>query len=802
MSVIWQDLRYGMRTLMRTPGFAAIVTVVLALGIGANSAIFSVVNAVLLRPLPYRDPGRLYRLDETNPKGEPNGVSPADLPVFQQRTHTLEALGVSHWRNVTLTGPEGPENVYGGQVSSDCFTMLGSAPALGRVFRSEEFRPGAPDVAVLSDRLWKRRYGRDPAAIGKPLMMNGKAHTIVGVMMQDFFFDQRFEFWTPWQFTAEDASRREARTSTVVRLKPGATPQQAQAEVAAVFRNAAPEDARKGWGTRLTPLAQQLTERSRPALLVALGAVALVLLIACLNVANLLLFRASDRGREIAVRAALGAGRVRMIRQLLTESMLLAALCGAAGLILGAWGARSLVALFPERIPLPRLEQTRLDTGVLLFTVTLSLLTGLIFGLLPAVRAASPNLYEGLKEGARGTSAGARSRLLRSLLVVVETALSLVLLMGAGLMLRSFDRLMRTDPGFDPERVLTMRVPLPAAITAKPQQRAYYARMLDRIQAIPGLNSAGLIAPLPLADVDANGTFAVEGHPPPPGETQLVKLRLASPGYFRAMGIGLRRGRVFSETDTAEAPGVAVINESLARKYFPNQDAVGKRVTMDSQGKGPFLTVIGVVNDVRYMLLGGNLEPEMYRDYRQFFFAPFAITLTLRAQGDDPARLAVAAQKEVRAASPDQPISDLKTMRKVISDNVSQPRFYTLLLGIFAGIALLLAATGLYGVLSYSVSQRSQEIGIRMALGASRKTIFGLVLRDALLLVGTGLLLGLAGSLALTRLIAAQLYQTTPTDPATFAGISALMLLVAAAAAYVPARRAVAVDPIVALRCE
>jgi predicted permease len=802
MPFLSQDLRYGTRTLLRSPGFSAVVVAVLALGIGANSAIFSVVNAVLLRPLPYRDPGRLYRLEETSPKGEPSGASPADMLVFHQRTRVFEQLAVSHWQNVTLTGPQGPENVYGGRVSSDAFLMLGSAPALGRVFSPEEFAPGAPGVVLLSGRLWNQRYHRDPSVLGRTLTMGGNPFTVIGVMPDEFFFDQRFELWTPWQFTADDRSKRDARTHAFVRLRPGVTPQQAQAEVLAVFRDIGAEDVRKGWSVRLIPVAEQLTSRVRSALLISLGAVGMVLLIACLNVANLLLVRAAARHREIAIRAALGAGRLRMVRQLLTESLLLAFAGGAAGLLLGWWGARSLVALFPERIPLPRLEQTRLDALVLLFTLGLALLTGILFGLIPALRAARPDLYEGLKEGGRSATSGPRSRRLRNLLVIAETALSLVLLTGAGLMLRSFDRLMRVDPGFSPDGVLTLRVPLSAAITERAQQRAYFARILERIESLPGLNASGLIVPLPLADVDANGTFALEGHPPPPGERQLVKLRVASPGYFRAMGIPVRRGRVFGQTDGAGAPPVAVVSESLARRYFPGEDAVGRRVTMNEHGKGPFMTIVGVVADVKYLELGGNPEPEMYRDYRQFLFAPFAMSVALRARAGDPMQLAATVQKEIRAIAPDQPVTELKTMRRVVAANVSQPRFYTLLLGIYAAIALLLAATGLYGVLAHTVSQRAQEIGIRMALGAPRRSILRLVLTHALLLVSAGVVLGLGGALALTRLISAQLYNTTPTDPVTFAAVSVLMIAVAAAAAYVPARRAVRVDPMVALRCE
>ncbi len=525
MSAFLLDLRYAGRVLRRTPGSAAIVVAVLALGIGANSAVFSVVNAALLRPLPYHDPDRLYRLDELDPKGQPTGVSPADAQIFGERVHALENIAVSHWQNLTLTGPQGPQNEYGGKMSSDCFRMLGRPAALGRIFRVEEFRPGAPSVVILTHKLWKSRFAGDGGVLGKTLLLNGTPHTIIGVMPEDFFYDQRFALWTPWQFTAGDTEKREDRTPAAVRLRPGVSPQQAQADLLAVLRQVAPDDVRKGWSLRLVPLAQQLTDRVRTSLLVSLGAVAFVLLIACLNVANLLLARASDRAREIAVRTALGAGRLRMIRQLLTESLLLSAAGGIAGLLLGAWGARALVTLFPGRDPVPRLDQAHLDSAVLLFTLAVTLITGVVFGLAPALQSTRSSLTGALKESGRGNSSGARSGRVRNFLVIAETALSLILLVGAGLMLRSFQRLMAVDPGFNADRVLTLHVPLPAAITVKAQQPAYYTQILDRLGSLPGLNSAGLITPLPLADVDANSTFVVEGYVPPNGERQLVKLR-------------------------------------------------------------------------------------------------------------------------------------------------------------------------------------------------------------------------------------------------------------------------------------
>ena len=490
-----------------------------------------------------------------------------------------------------------------------------------------------------------------------------------------------------------------------------------------------------------------------------------------------------------------------MIRQLLTESLLLSAAGGIAGLLLGTWGARALVALFPEHDAVPRLDQAHLDSAVLLFTLAATLLAGIVFGLAPALQITRSSLTVALSEGGRGNSSGARSGRVRNSLVIAETALSLILLVGAGLMLRSFQRLMAIDPGFHAGRVLTLRVPLPAAVTVKAQQSAYYTRILERLASLPGLNSAGLIAPLPLAGVDTSSTFVVEGHVPPDGERQLVKLRTVSPGYFQAMGIGLRQGRVFTDADAHDADAeVVVVSQSLVRKYLPHDNPIGKRITRDTSGKCRFATIVGVVNDVPNLNLGDAPEPEMYYDYRRFLFAPFAVTLVLRTNAAGPMCVAAAVQKEIRALMPDQPISDVKTMRDVVSANVSQPRFYTLLLGIYAAIALLLAATGLYGVLSYAVSQRRQEIGIRLALGASRWSVFRLVMCQALALVGIGTLLGVAGSWALTRLIAAQLYRTPATDPATFAAVAALMLAVALAATCIPARRALHVDPAGALR--
>ena len=682
-----------------------------------------------------------------------------------------------------------------------CSPCWDSTSALAAGFWPSEFDAAGPPVVVLTDRLWKRRFGRNPAVIGSELMLNGVAHRVVGVLPQDFFYSQWYEFYVPWHQTGEELGRRQERWSCLVRLKDGVTAEQAKVGLESVFHNAAKEDAAKGWHMRVTPLQEEVTGRSRPALSIVLGAVAFVLLIACLNIANLLLARGADRSREIAIRAAMGAGRLRVVRQLLTESLILAITGGVVGCALGAIAANALVVSIPERIPLPRLDQTRLDTAVLLFSAGITVLTGIVFGLIPAWHATREDVNEELKQGARGAGRG-RSNLLRNGMVVMETALSLVLLIGAGLMLRSLVRLLSVDPGFQTGGVLTLRVPLPSSITEQPRKVAHYTRLLEEVAKVPGLNSVGLIAPLPLASVEANATFAVEGRPVPPGESQFIKLRVASPGYFRAMSLTLLRGRVFGEQDGESTEGVAVVSDALVRRYFPDQDPIGKRVTFSSELKGPWMTVIGVVKDIKGRNLAEKAEPELYRDYRQYSFAPFAYSMVVRTQSADPASVAGAVQRQIRTADPEQPIGDVLPMKQLVSNSVSQPRFYTILLSAFAAIALLLAASGLYGVVSYSVSRRVPEIGIRVALGASRGSILRDVTGRAMILVGVGVAVGLAGAFALTRLLESQLFEVETADPATYAAVSLLLLGVGALAAYLPARRAARVDPNVALRCE
>ncbi len=800
MSEMFRDLRYGCRMLRRSPGFTAIVVGVLALGIGANCAIFSLINAVLLSPPPYRDPASLFTLSGVNVRGEGRAVSAADVREFRRLDHICEKLAVFEPLVFAATGREGPENLYGFEVSSEWFDILGAPPALGRLFRADEFRPGAPGAVILSDRLWQRRFARDPGVIGRQILLNGEGYAVAGVMPPDFLFHHpSFELWTAWQVPPELPGGREAQYLSIVRLRPGVTQQQAQAHVDAVFRETAVRKSPNDFRTTLRPLGEKVAAQVSATLLVLFGAVGFVLLIACLNVANLLLARGAGRGHEIAVRTAMGAGRLRIVRLVLAESLLLAVLGGMAGLAVAACSSRILVAISPEGIPMPRLEQARLDNHVLLFTLLLSVLTGIAVGLVPALRASRVDMHVALKDAGRSATSGRRSHRLRSLLVVAEVALSVVLLTGAGLMLRSLDRLLQIDLGFDPGRVLTMRVPVPGDIKEMPQQARYITRMIERLQPLPGLNALGMTTVLPLGDVDSMSALAIEGRQAP-GQVWTAQTRCVNAGYFRAMGIALRQGRVFNESDDTAALPVAVISETLARRYLPNENPVGRRVYID--GARTPVTIVGVVGDVKRGSVTESGQAELYRDYRQHLSPAFSTTLVLRTASDDPERLSAAVEREIRAFNPDQAIRSPRSMRQVVAESLSQPRFYTTLLGAFAAIALVLAAIGLYGVLSYSVSRRSHEIGIRMALGAPKRAIFRQVVGQALVLSAVGATAGLAGSWALTRLIAGILYQTSPTDPLTFSGVSLLLILVALMASWVPARRAMAVDPAVALRSE
>ena len=796
------DIRYALRALRKTPGFTLVALLALALGIGANTAIFSVVYAVLLKPLPYAAGDRLYQLSEQNPSGKLNGATFADFATWRERSKSFEMLSISAYRSVTMTAPgTPPENIFSRVVSNDLFPLLGVQPLLGRWFREDEFRTGAPGAAILSYRLWQRSFAGDPNVVGRELTLNGRGATVVGVMPPDFIYPHpAFEMWMPWQITADNlANRVSFNIPVIARLKPGASLREATAEMNGIAASLAQQfpNTHREVRTTIDPLKEKIVGTQRVALLVLLAAAGFVLLIACANVANLLLARAATRRGEIAIRAALGAGRWRIVRQLLTESMLLALGGCAAGVMLALWGSTALIATFPKGLYVPRLDQTAIDAPVLAFALTAALLTGILFGIAPAWHASRVELNRFLGESGR-SNAGQRSNWMRGALVVVEIAFSLVLLIGAGLMLRSFARLVDVQPGFHPEHVLTVKTPAPGfAEGDRAKQAQRYRQMMSEIGALPGVESVGIVSALPLGNVMEAGTFYIEGAVT---ETQRVPFHSVGGDYFAAMGIPVVRGRAFTDADAGEAPPVAIVNETLARQYWPSENPIGKRITMANPRSGPWATIVGIVADVKYQAVADPPAPELYRPFAQFV-RPDSASLVIRTK-DDPVALAASVRERIRASQPMQPIGDITTMSQVVADSVARPRFYAALIAIFAVLALALAAAGVYGVMAYLVTQRMHELGVRVALGASPREIVQLVIGQGATLALIGIACGLAGAWGLTRYLTSELYGVTSTDPVTFTAVSALLLAVALAANYIPARRAARLDPMETLRNE
>ena len=809
---IKEDLKYGLRVLARRPGFTLVAALTLALGIGATTAIFSVVNAVLLRPLPFADPDRLVVAlhDGANP------VSPADFADWRDQSQVLSDLTAVEIWGPYLAGPDRREQMGAVRATAGLFDMLGTAPLLGRTFQAGEDRPGAAPVVVLSHGLWQRRFGGDTGIVGQRLALDGVSYEVIGVMPPEFqfplFWAMKAEMWGPLALADRTGARASRSLRVFGRLKPGVTLGQAQAEMGAIARRLAEAYPRTnaGLGVTVLPLHQKVVGGVRPLLLVLLGAVGCVLLISCVNVANLLLVRASGRNREMAVRQALGASRLRLARQMLTESLLLSGLGGAAGLALAFWATQALTANLPAET-LPRQQAIGLDGRALAFTTLMALLTGLVFGLAPALQAGRADLNSGLKEGGRDAAGGGRARRVRSLLVVAEVALALVLLIGAGLMIRSFAQLQRVDPGFDPSNLLTMTVSVTGSQHAEgPRRAAFFGELLDRVRALPGAESASAINHLPLGG-DVWGTrFTIEGRPAPaPGEVPGATFRVTRPDYFRVMRIPLRAGRDFTEQDDERAPGVAIVNETLARLHWPGEDALGRRIKLGSpEADGRWLTVVGIAKDVKQAEWAAAARAELYQPYLQAAEylrrpAPHVsyLTLVVRAAGD-PMRLAPAVEREVRALDKDAPVAEVATMESVIARKMWQPRLSMFLLGSFAALAVALAAVGIYGVMSYAVAQRTHELGLRMALGAEPRRVLRLVLAQGLKLALAGVGLGLLSAYALTRVMGSLLYGVSATDPVTFAGVAVLLALVALLACYVPALRATRVDPLVALRHE
>jgi predicted permease len=790
-----QDVCFAIRGLRRAPGFAAVAVLTLALGIGASATMFSVIRAVLLRPLPYHDPERLFEISGVDGNGRATSVSLADFQELRERAAGFERMSAStphRTRSLLLTGTPEPANTFAVRVDGAFFSAMGVAPQLGRFFREAE----SAAVAVISHRLWQQHLNSDPGVVGRSILLNGEGHTVIGVMPAGFQYPHRvYDLWLPLEPEPEELRDRSRRNAAVVaRLKPGLKPERAQKELEALARDLAAQypSTNRNWRPVLRQVGEQQISTVRRGVWLLGGAVGCVLLMACLNVANLLLARAAERRHEIAIRAALGAGRGRLVRQLLVESLALAVLGAGLGLLLSVWAGRAVAGAFGQLVP--RIEETRLDPAVLAFAVAATGLTTVLAGAWPALRATSTRL--------------AVSRFPVSpsgLLVAAQVAICLVLLAGAGLMLRSLGRLLEVDPGFRAQQVVTMRIPIPGLYgPGETQQVERYRRIIEHARRLPGVEGAGFVTILPLGPVQANLTFGIADRPVPPDrfdELPRAQLRTVSSDYFLVMGIPVLRGRAFRDADGREAPGVVIVNEELARRYWPGEDPVGKRLQTDIGPKGTWLTVVGVVGDVKHASLRDRPDPELYRPYLQYLGFPQWAMLAVRTAGD-PLALSATLRREIRRLEPDQPIGEIKTMEQFVRDSLGRPRFYAVLLGIFAGLALLVAATGLFGVLSYAVSRRTQEIGVRMALGACPAAVLGMVMAGAGRLLAAGVALGLAGAWGATRLLRGLLFEVTPTDPLALGGAALVLLLAALAATAIPARRAVRVDPMVALRHE
>jgi putative ABC transport system permease protein len=812
------EIKVALRGLAKSPGFTAIAIITIALAIGANTAVLSLVNALLIRPLPYKDPQQLVLIWEqfANQGLERIPVSAPEYQDYEKELQSYDRIAAFDYVDLNLTGGEMPERVQGSVVAPNLFPLLGIQPIKGRTFAANESEQGRDDVVVISARLWERRFNSEPSVLNSKIMLDGRSYTVVGIMPANFDFPiplfglqgnqfaGRVDIWKPLSFTDEELKQRGGRSYGIIgRLKNGVSAKQAQAELNTIIANWIPRfkenyAVETGFGARVYGMQDQVVGGMRPALLILLGAVALVLLIACANLTTMLLARGGSREREMAIRVALGASPTRLLRFLLVESVLLSIIGGAAGIVLAIWGLDILAAVGAKTVP--RLREVNLDATVLTLTFLVSVATGVLFGIAPALASAKPELTEALKEGGRGAGVGARRNQLRNALVISEIALALVLLIGAGLLMKSFVHLQNVNPGFNPKNVLTAELSLP--VLKYPRGKPvidFYAEVLRRVSALPGVQNAAFTNVLPLSGSNTDSSFHIEGR-----DEKMTKVypdeevRIITPDYFRVLQTPLLRGRFFTEADSADAPGVLIINQAMAKKYWPGEDAIGKRINFDDHDPAniKWFTIVGVVADIHHQGLDVDPKPEYYGAHPQ---RPYrGMILTVRSSEDSRA-LIPTLRKEIQALDVDQPLANVRTLEKVASESIAPRRMSVVLLGAFAGIALLLAAVGIYGVISYLVVQRTHEIGVRMALGAQRQDVLRMVVGHALKLVGIGALIGLVLAFLSTRALAALLYSVNAFDLTTFLFVTITLATVAVFASYIPALRATRADPMIAL---
>ncbi|MGH9970968.1 MAG: ABC transporter permease [Pyrinomonadaceae bacterium] len=806
MNSLLRDLKFSARSLLKRPTLSFIAILTLAIGIGANSAIFSVVNSLLLKPLPFPELDRLVAVWEKQPSRgvERNEASMANYLDWRAQNQTFESLGLYRWWSCNLTGLETPERVQGFLVTGNFLDVLGTKPSIGRGFRSDEDQPGKDPVAILTYGLWQRRFGGDPGIVNKTITLNGVTRTVIAVMPEGFNYPAGAEVLAPLTLTPELARSRQSHSYYVVgRLKPGVTLASAQADLDIIASRLEKEyaESNTGWGVIAYPIVENTVRLYKTAILALMAAVGFVLLIVCANVANLMLARAAGRQKEMALRAALGASRWRLVRQLLTESIILSLIGGTFGILIAYWGVDLLRTLNPGEAAkfAPGWDRLGVSLPVLGFNLGLSLFSGFLFGLAPAWQISKTDLNGALKEGGRQTSSGPHR--LRGLLVISEVALSLMLLVSAGLLMRSFVSLLKTNPGFNPDNLMTMHLVLPVAkYPENPQRASFFSELVTRVEAVPGVQSAALVNYLPLGGSNSSDAFLIEGAPePPPGQDFIGRYRVCTPRYFETMGIPIVKGRGFTDQDRADAPLVIIVNETLAKRFWSDTTALGKRMRFTGPpDKAPWMEVVGVAQDVKHDL-NIPVTPDFYLPHAQ---DPWQSMVLVAKTKVDPISLAGPLRQQVWSLDKDQPVYDVRTMDQVRAFSVSLYSFSSVSIGIFAGVALILAAIGIYGVMSYAVTQRTQEIGIRMALGARAADVLKLVVTNGMSLALIGVVLGLAGAFALTRLLATLLVGVTPTDSLTFSIVTAGLLLVALLACYLPARRATKVDPLVALRYE